>query len=130
MSNLKGRHCKALRGIILFSLLLRLFPLVFQLVLSRFIQSTTVLASSHAQKRLTANPNQVTILAECQSSSSDDFVDILVYDISLTGPLRQTTILILQEKLPNVAQETTQRKTRSMSHNHVSIGLELVKTMH
>ena len=56
-----------------------------------------------------------------------DSVDILVYDFSLTktGHMRQTTIKILKDKLPNVAQETTQRQTRSMSHNHISVGLQL-----
>ena len=56
-----------------------------------------------------------------------DFVDILVYDFSLTKTdhLRQITIKILKEKLPNVAPETTQRQTRSMSHNHVLVGLQL-----
>ena len=39
--------------------------------------------------------------------------------------MRQTTIKILKDKLPNVAQETTQRQTRSMSHNHLSVGLQL-----
>ena len=56
-----------------------------------------------------------------------DSVDILVYDFSLTktGHLRQTTINILKEKLPHVAQDTTQIQTRSMSHNHVLVGLQL-----
>ena len=56
-----------------------------------------------------------------------DSVDILVYDFSLTkiGHLRQTTIKVLKEKLPNVTQDTTQIQTRSMSHNHVSVGLQL-----
>ena len=56
-----------------------------------------------------------------------DNVDILVYDFSLTktSHLRQTTIKILKEKIPNAAPTTTQRQTRSMSHNHGDVGLQL-----
>ena len=32
---------------------------------------------------------------------------------------------ILKEKLPNVAQDTTQIQRRNKSHNHVSVGLQL-----
>ena len=62
-----------------------------------------------------------------------DNVDILVYDFSLTktGHLRQTTIKIIKEKIPNVAPDTTQRQTRSMSHNHGEVGLQFrMKAIH
>ena len=47
-------------------------------------------------------------------------VDILVYDFSLTktGHLRQTTIKIIKEKIPDMVSSATPRRTRSMSHNH------------
>ena len=56
-----------------------------------------------------------------------DNVDILVYAFSLTktSHLRQTTIKIIKEKIPNVAAYTRQRQTRSMSHNHNEVGLQL-----
>ena len=49
-----------------------------------------------------------------------DNVGILVYEFILTkiGHLRQTTIKIIKENIPNVAPDTRQRQTRSMSHNH------------
>ena len=56
-----------------------------------------------------------------------DHVDILVYDFSLTktGHLRQTTIKIIKEKIPDMVSSATQRRTRSMSHNHGDVGLQL-----
>ena len=61
------------------------------------------------------------------SSLALDNVDILVYDFSLTktGHLRQTTIKIIKEKIPDVPVDATQRRTRSMSHNHGDVGLQL-----
>ena len=61
------------------------------------------------------------------SSLTLDNIDIPVYDFSLTktGHLRQTTIKIPKEKIPNAAPTTTQRQTRSMSHNHGEVGLQL-----
>ena len=44
-----------------------MFPL---LILSRFVRSTTMLASFHAQKCLSANTRRVPIHVECYSSSS------------------------------------------------------------
>ena len=56
-----------------------------------------------------------------------DRVDILVYDFSLTksGHLRQATIKIIKEKIPNMVSNNIQRLTRSNSHNHKDVGLEL-----
>ena len=56
-----------------------------------------------------------------------DNVDILVYDFFLSkiGRLRQTTIKIIKEKIPNVAPNATQRRARSMSHNGGDVGLQL-----
>jgi hypothetical protein len=56
-----------------------------------------------------------------------DRVDILVYDFSLTksGHLRQATIKIIKEKIPNMVANEIQRITRSNSHNHKDVGLEL-----
>ena len=56
-----------------------------------------------------------------------DNVDILVYDFFLTktSHLRQTTIKILKEKIPNLGPNTTQRQTRRMSHNPGEVGLQL-----
>ena len=52
-----------------------------------------------------------------------DNVDIVVYNFSVTKTryLRQTTVKVIKEKIPNVAQ----RQTRSMSHNHSDVGLQL-----
>ena len=54
-------------------------------------------------------------------------VDILVYDFSLAkrGHSRQITIKIIKEKIIDVPLDATQRRTRSMSHNHSDIGLQL-----
>ena len=56
-----------------------------------------------------------------------DNVDILVYDFALTktGHLRKTTINIIKEKIPYVPNDATQIRTRSMSHNHGDVGLQL-----
>ena len=56
-----------------------------------------------------------------------DHVYILVYDFSLTKTchLRQTTTKIIKEKIPDVVPNTTQRQTRSMSHNHGNVRLQL-----
>ena len=56
-----------------------------------------------------------------------DNVDNLVYDFSLItiGHLRQTTLKIVKENIPNVALYTTQRQIRSMSDNHNEVGLQL-----
>ena len=56
-----------------------------------------------------------------------DHVDILVYDFSLTktGHLRQTTVKIIKEKIPDMVSTATQRRTRSMCHNHGDVGLQL-----
>ena len=56
-----------------------------------------------------------------------DNVDILVYDFALTktGHLRKTTINIIKEKIPDVPNDATQICTRSMSHNHGDVGMQL-----
>ena len=61
------------------------------------------------------------------STLTVDHVDILVYDFSLTktGHLRQTTIKIMKEKIPDMVSSAPQRLTRSMSHNHGNVGLQL-----
>ena len=65
--------------------------------------------------------------ASSTSTLTLDNVYILVYDLSLTKTyyLRQTTIKILKEKTLNVASDTTQRQTRSMTHNYSEVGLQL-----
>ena len=56
-----------------------------------------------------------------------DHVDILLYDFSLTktGHLRQTTMKIIKEKIPDMVSSVTLRRTRSMFHNHGDVGLQL-----
>ena len=60
------------------------------------------------------------------STLSLNNVDILEYDFSLTktGHLRHTIIKIIKEKIPNVALNTTQRRTRSIYHTHGEVGLQ------
>ena len=61
-----------------------------------------------------------------------DNVDILVYDFFLSkiGRLRQTTIKIIKEKIPSAGAEMTTRRTRSTSHNHGEVGLQLDEDSH
>ena len=50
-----------------------------------------------------------------------------MYDFRLTkiGHLRQTTIKIIKEKIPDVSLNARHRRTRSMFHNHGDIRLQL-----
>ena len=61
------------------------------------------------------------------STSTLTLDNVVVYDFSLTkiGHLRQTTIKIIKEKIPYVPPDATQRRTRSMFHNHGYIRLQL-----
>ena len=68
-----------------------------------------------------------TVFSTTTSTLTLDHVDILVYDFFLTktGHLRQTTIKIIKEKILDMVPNATQRRTRSMSHNHGDVGLQL-----
>ena len=50
-----------------------------------------------------------------------------MYDFALikTSHLRKTAINIIKEKIPDVPNDATQIRTRSMSHNHGDVGLQL-----
>ena len=45
--------------------------------------------------------------------------------LTKTSHLRQITVKILKQKIPNLGPDTTQRQTRRMSHNPGEVGLQL-----